>query len=178
MGLLNKTKTYLIGHMEYINGESWRQYVTEELNKLGIICYNPYKKPFIEPLEEGENVRAELKEQIKLGNFEYVNTVMRKIRIFDLNLVDKSDYIIAHIKPEIASWGTAEELTTANKCKRPIFCSIDGGKKNTPLWLLGMLPHKYFYDSIDDILEMLRNIDSGKAKTDSNRWRLLREELR
>lgn len=178
MGLLNKTKTYLIGHMEYINGQAWREYATTQLNSIGVICYNPYCKPFLENLEEGDDTRAELHKEIQLGNYDKVNGVMRKIRSYDLNLVDRSDYIIAHIQPEIASWGTAEELTTANRSKKPIFCSISGGKKKTPLWLLGMLPHKYFYDSIEEIIEMLKKIDSGNVKADSNRWRLLQENLR
>ena len=34
------------------------------------------------------------------------------------------------------------------------------------------------YDSIDEVLDMINQIDSGKKDIDSDRWRLLREELR
>jgi hypothetical protein len=43
--------------------------------------------------------------------------------------------------------------------KKPLFLSIEGGKKKTPLWLMGVVPHKYIYDSIvndnsDDLQEV------------------------
>ena len=62
--------------------------------------------------------------------------------------------------------------------KKPNFVSVEGGKNKTPLWLLGMMPHNYFYNDIDEVLDMIRKIDSGEKKIDSDRWRLLRKELR
>ena len=40
------------------------------------------------------------------------------------------------------------------------------------------MPHNYFYNDIDEVLDMIRKIDSGEKKIDSDRWRLLRKELR
>ena len=62
--------------------------------------------------------------------------------------------------------------------KKPIFISMEGGKSQTPLWIMGMLPHHYIYDSIDDVLNMIKQINDGKKPIDSDRWRLLREDLR
>jgi hypothetical protein len=62
--------------------------------------------------------------------------------------------------------------------KRPCFIGVDGGKKKTPLWLLGALPHKYFYDSIDEAVQKVVDIDSGNVAIDSDRWRLLLPEFR
>ena len=103
---------------------------------------------------------------------------MKEIRIYDLNLVDRSDFIIAHIIPDVASWGSAEELVTANRAKKPIFLSIEGGKSKCPLWILGMIPHRYIYNSLEEIILTLKMIDIGELSIDSNRWRLLREEYR
>ena len=55
---------------------------------------------------------------------------------------------------------------------------MEGGKKNTPLWIMGMIPHHYIYDSVSEIVDMIKNIDSGNKEIDSDRWRLLRKELR
>lgn len=176
--LLNKTKTYLVGHMQYSNGEDWRRKVEEDLSELGITIFNPYKKPFIKDVEEGEGFRVHLKELMDKGEFDEVQRKMRQIRIYDLNLVDRSDFIIAHVIPSVASWGSAEELSTAVRMKKPTFISVEGGKKNAPLWLLGMFPHKYFYNSIEDLIVMVKSIDSGDKEIDSDRWRLLREEYR
>ena len=103
---------------------------------------------------------------------------MREIRAFDLNLVDRSDFIVAHFIPDVASWGSAEELVTAIRMKKPVFLSIEGGKKKTPLWIMGMLPHKYIYNNVNEIIDKIKEIDSGRKKIDNERWRLLRKELR
>ena len=55
---------------------------------------------------------------------------------------------------------------------------MEGGKHATPLWIMGMLPHHYIYDSIEEVVDMVKQIDSGKKDIDSDRWRLLRKELR
>ena len=55
---------------------------------------------------------------------------------------------------------------------------MEGGKAKTPLWMLGMLPHKYIYNSLDEVIEMLYAIDNEDKPIDSDRWRLLRKEYR
>lgn len=175
MGLLNKTKTYLIGPMENLDGTGWRKKVEERLNGIGIICYNPYSKPFIANLEEGEEVRGKIKKAINSGDLEYSHRVGKPIRSHDLNLVDRSDFIVGHIHPTLASYGTAEELATANRAKKPIFLSIDGGRNNCPAWITWMIPPKYIYNNIEEILDILFKIDNGSIIADSDRWRLLKQ---
>jgi len=164
--------------MQYADGKGWRKTVEKKLKKIGIITFNPYQKPFIKNVEEGEDFRKSLSKEMLAENYSEVQSKMRQIRIYDLNLVDRSDFIVAHIIPSVASWGSAEELVTAVRMKKPTFISIEGGKKMTPLWLLGMFPHKYFYNSVNDILKMIDDIDSGRKEIDSDRWRLLKKELR
>ena len=50
--LLFKTRTYLVGHMQYANGRDWREYVEAELEPLDIKIFNPYKKPFVKDVSE------------------------------------------------------------------------------------------------------------------------------
>ena len=178
MNLLNKTKTYLVGHMQYAEGQSWRKYVSQSLTPIGITVFDPYDKPFVKDIDEGVEIRKSLANCMDEENYVEVAQRMREIRIYDLNLVDRSDFIVAHIIPNVASWGSAEELVTANRSKKPIFLSIEGGKKKCPLWLLGMIPHHYIYNSITDVLHTIHCINKGYIEIDSNRWRLLREEYR
>jgi len=178
MNLLSKTKTYLVGHMQYVNGRNWRDQVECELEPLGITVFNPYKRPFVKDIDEGEETRREIDKMMALGYYDGVAEKMKEIRIHDLNLVDRSDFIIAHLEPSIASWGSAEEIVTATRMKKPIFVSMEGGKGKTPTWMMGMFPHKYIYDSIEDVVDILRKIDNNEVEMDSDRWRLLREELR
>ena len=176
--LLYKTKTYLVGHMQYLSGRDWREEVTEKLAPLSITCFDPYKKPFVKDVEEDEASRIEMETWMKTKQYDRVSERMKTVRSYDLNLVDRSDFIIAHLVPDIASWGSAEEITTAIRMKKPTFISMEGGKSKAPLWLLGMLPHKYIYNSLDEVTEMLYAIDNGIKPIDSDRWRLLRKEYR
>jgi hypothetical protein len=178
MNTLNKTRTYLVGHMQYASGRDWREYVEEELNPLNITIFNPYKKPFVKDVDEDEETRKKIALNMKDGHYSDVANRMKQIRSYDLNLVDRSDFIIAHLLPEVASWGSAEEIVTAVRMKKPIFISMEGGKNKTPLWMMGMLPHHYIYDTIEDVISMIKKIDSGEKDIDSDRWRLLKEELR
>ena len=176
--LLDKTKTYLVGHMQYVSGRNWREEVTSKLNKIGVTCFDPYKKPFIKDVEEDEATRQEMETWMRTKQYDRVTDRMKTVRAYDLNLVDRSDFIVAHLVPEVASWGSAEEIVTAVRMKKPVFVSMEGGKAKTPLWLLGMFPHKYIYNSIEEIVDMLYAIDSGAKEIDSDRWRLLRKEFR
>lgn len=176
--VLEKTRTYLVGHMQYANGRDWREHVEAELNALNITVFNPYKKPFVKDVEEDEDARLSIAHCMKHGYFNDVAERMSLVRSYDLNLVDRSDFIIAHILPEVASWGSAEELVTAVRMKKPIFISMEGGKHETPYWLMGAIPHHYIYDSVEEILEMIRQINDGTKTIDSDRWRLLRKDLR
>lgn len=176
--ILYKTKTYLVGHMQYLSGRDWREEVTEKLTPLSITCFDPYKKPFIKDVAEDEASRQDMETWMKTKQYDRVTDKMKTVRAYDLNLVDRSDFIIAHLVPDVASWGSAEEIVTAVRMKKPIFISMEGGKAKTPLWMLGMLPHKYIYNSLDEVIEMLYAIDNEDKPIDSDRWRLLRKEYR
>ena len=125
--LLFNTRTYLVGHMQYANGRDWREYVEGELGGLGVRIFNPYKKPFVKDVNEDEDARLSVAHCIEHGYFNDVAERMKRIRSYDLNLVDRSDFIIAHLLPEVASWGSAEEIVTAVRMKKPIF--KHGGRK-------------------------------------------------
>jgi hypothetical protein len=62
--------------------------------------------------------------------------------------------------------------------KKPVFISMEGGKCNTPLWVMGWKIDNFIYDSIDEVLDVVKKIDSGEKEIDSKRWRLLKKELR
>lgn len=176
--ILEGTKVYLVGHMEYADGRDWRNKVKRILGKRKIVCFDPYHKPFINEIREDSKARGQLKEEMARGDFDAVAKRMGEVRRDDLRLCDLSDFFIVNIVPEIASWGTAEELVWANRLKKPIFLVVQGGKEKTPLWIMGMLPHKYIYSSIDEALNVIKGIDDGNVTLDNKRWRLLRKEYR
>lgn len=179
MNVLRGTRCYLVGHMQYSDGQQWRDLIEEEVGKkMGVVCFNPYKKPFVNQRPEDNSTRQWLEKEMQNGNLQVVHEHMKQVRADDLRLCDISDFFVCHIFPRVASWGSAEEIVTANRMKKPIFVAVDGGVKNTPLWLLGKLKPHYFYNNIEEIISTLQAINSGKKQIDSDRWRLLREEFR
>ena len=103
MNFLDKTKTYLVGHMQYLEGRDWRQGVTKKLSEIGVTCFDPYKKPFMKDVEEDEASREEMEIWMKTKQYDRVTDRMKMVRSYDLNLVDRSDFIIAHLVPDVAS---------------------------------------------------------------------------
>ena len=178
--LLRNTRCYLIGHMQYSNGESWRTEVKTNCKDLGIKFYDPYYKPFIHNIPEDESSRKEMLHWMDIEQYDLVSARMKPVRGYDLRLCDVCDWFIAVIKPEVASWGSAEEITTVIREKKPLFLVIDHprGKKACPLWLLGTLPHKYVYSTLSEVIDTVKAIDSGIVRMSSDRWKLLKPEFR
>ncbi len=178
--LLRGTRCYLIGHMQYSNGRGWRETVKETFKDTGIRFFDPYYKPFIHDVPEDENSRAEMHHWMETEQYDLVASRMKDVRSLDLRLCDICDWFIAVIKPSVASWGSAEEITTVIRVKKPLFLVIDDplGKKATPLWLMAIMPHKYIYNNIEEAVDTINAINSGIVKMSSDRWKLLLPELR
>lgn len=115
---------------------------------------------------------------IKDNNYGVVADHMKKVRSFDLSMVDRSDFIICYLNPEVPTFGTMEELSWAARCKKPTFIVIEGGKQKTPFWVMGMFPHKYIYNTFEEVVKTLEKIDDGKIQINSDRWRLFEPHLR
>lgn len=179
-GLLRDTRCYLIGHMQYASGRGWREILKQTFKKSGIKFYDPYHKPFIHDIPEDETSRADMLHWMETEQYDLVASRMKNVRGYDLRLCDICDWFVAVIKPNIASWGSAEEITTVIREKKPLFLIIDDplGKKATPLWLMGIMPHKYIYNTLEEAIQTIKYIDCGVVKMSSDRWKLLNPELR
>lgn len=178
IGTLWRTKCYLIGSMQYENGEAWRNEAETRLKNLGVIPLNPYKSPFLHAPKECDETHDIWRRAMAAGDFDFVSQQMKEIRQADLSMVDRSDFIICYLKTSVFSAGTMEEFAWAVRLKRPIFLVMEGGKAKTPFWILGMIPHKYIYNSFEEVYSVLDKIGSGEKEMDSDRWRLLRPEFR
>src|SRR5580658_2994375 len=95
---LNRTKCYLAGNIENSNAPSyWRDVVKTELKETGIIFFDPLKKPFMDSVNEDKEHIDRLVKLRGEGVFGELSRIMRKIRVEDLSLVDRSDFLIASI---------------------------------------------------------------------------------
>ena len=96
--------------MQYLSGRDWRAEVTDRLEPLGVTCFAPYNKPFMKDVEEDEGTREEMDTWMKTKQYDRGTDRMKTVRAYDLNLVDRSDFIIAHLVPDVASWEAQKKL--------------------------------------------------------------------
>lgn len=169
MNKLRNMRAYLGGAMEFADGMGvdWRREWKQ--NDWGVCWLDPTDKPIDIGLEDIEN-HARRKKLKKDGQFDTVAKEMRKVRCVDLRMVDISDFLIFNIDIDIHTCGTYEEITTANRQKKPIICRIKQGTEHTPDWLLGMLPWEMIFSSWNDVKVYLDNVDSGSDTRSFNRW--------
>ncbi|MGD0811971.1 MAG: nucleoside 2-deoxyribosyltransferase [Verrucomicrobiota bacterium] len=177
--LLTRTKCYLAGSIENSNSaHHWRDLVKTELKETGIIFFDPLKKPFLDSVNEDKEHMAQMVKLRAEACFKDLSKLMRKIRVEDLSLVDRADFLIASISAKTASWGTAEEVFWANRMKKPIFLVVAEGRRACPFWIFGTLPEDQIYDSLEEAVAAIKKLDSGEKAMDLSRWKIFREEYR
>ena len=150
-------------------GVGWRNEIGDWLRSRGVIVLDPCNKPIDIGLEDAENrqLRRDLKAR---GDYAAVAKDMRVIRCVDLRMVDLSDALVVNIDVEVHACGTYEELTLANREKKPIIVHIEQGKQNTPDWLLGMLPDEMIFSNWEEVHRYLHHIDSDPEVDHMKRW--------
>lgn len=186
MNLLKNTRCYLSCPMEKSNSSSWTDHAQKELEKLNIKVLNPYKPAFCKelthnldtPLSEDEKFRTHLKNLRDSEKLEQLYLVMKNIVSRDLAMVDRSDFFVGLVNPDVPMYGGIHEIVSAWNLKKPVFLQILGGLNRVPFWLSGLIKPRYLYKSFDDIIGMIKDIDSGRLKVDSERWKVLIHELR
>lgn len=177
------TIAYLCGAMDRVKdgGVGWRKKITPELNKLGVIVFDPCEKPIMGNAgfeEEKERaVRHQLKQEERYSD---IKEKVKWIRTTDLRMVDKADFLICNIDVEVHACGTYEEIFWANRQKRPIILHVEQGKKATPDWLIGALTPELIFDNWGDIIDYLRDkvayTDNYEDIETFNRWILFNME--
>jgi len=183
MNILKKTKVYLAGNLEYGDPEDarvWRQFVTKEFNSRGITCLSPIKQNFVAEnfKPESKDFRDKQHDLLEQGYYWEVHNNMKPIVRQDLAMVDKVDFLFVVINPDIPTVGSIDEIGHANRLRKPVFITIEGGAKKMPLWLAGKICPKYWHDTIESAMQHVFDINSGEEEIDEKHWRLLLENLR
>ena len=177
MNLLAETRCTVIGHMQYANGRDIREHINQQITSMNIKLFDHYKQPFLMDVNEDEETHDELRLALKNGEYDKVEAY-KEIRSYDLSLIDRSDFVIFVYDPDVVTCGSWEEFFTANRMKKPIFFVNVRGKSATPMWVFWTMPHKYIYNSVEEVIEKLQKIDQGKIPIDSERWKLLNKIYR
>lgn len=171
MNRLKNQRVYLAGAMDRVHdrGHTWRDNITPFLQDLGVIVFNPIKKPSMEGAEDAEThaYKTKLKHHHK---YDELSNVMKTIRSVDLRLVDISDFLVVNLDIDTHPCGTLEEIFLANRSKKPVIIHVEQGKDQAPDWLFGTIPHQMIFSSWDEIKEYLNHINSAPNIETYKRW--------
>jgi hypothetical protein len=171
MNRLKHMRCYLIGGMDRASdaGVGWRRRTKAELADLEIDFFDPTRKPIDVGVEDDESRR--LRHEAKMrGDYEYVVREMKPIRGVDLRMVDTSDFDICHLDLETYAFGTVEEISLANRQKKPILVHMEGGKQMAPDWLFAMIPHQLIFGTWEELYAYVRHIAHDEDIDRLRRW--------
>ncbi len=171
MNRLKRTRCYLIGGMDRAAdaGVGWRRRTKAELADLEIDFFDPTRKPIDVGVEDDDSRRLRRMAKQR-GHFDLVRAEMKPIRGVDLRMVDTSDFDICHLDLETYAFGTVEEITLANRQKKPILVHMEGGKDQAPDWLFAMIPHELIFGTWDELYAYVRHIAHDELIDTLGRW--------
>ncbi len=171
MNRLRGTRTYLVGAMDRVPdaGTGWREEITPFLEGVGVTVLNPCEKP-IDVGVEDEEARREIDYYKSTGQFEFIRSRYGVIRSVDLRCVDIADFIVSSIDLEVHACGTYEEITTANRQKKPVLVWCQQGKEHAPNWLFFMLPHEHIFSTMEDLMGYISHVNSDSEVDHHKRW--------
>lgn len=164
MSVLNGKRSYIAGPIEFdASGVNWR---TEPKN----VLRNHFQIDLIDPFEDP---KQQWTEQIaKAKKDQDLDTIVKISKAFvrkDLNLVDRSDFIIAYVPP-IRTVGTIHEIINSNNAKKPtLLVTGTGNITDVPVWFFGFISTEFMFGTWDDLYNYLDEVNDGKHQ-DNDRW--------
>ncbi len=166
----------MIGQLEYgcfNNARQWREDFSEKVQDMGIITFSPLDHVFLNYEVEDKNFQDQIKAALQNGDYDFAHEQMKKIRSRDLYLCDISDFLVGVLNPKLPTFGTIDEIITSKRANKPVFLVVEGGYKNLPLWLCSYFKKEWVYNSLEEVIAVLRKIDSGEIVINSKYWRLV-----
>jgi hypothetical protein len=138
--------------------------------------------PCNKPSSFVHEVTGDIRTVTKMRNerkWDELQRFVKKFRREDLRFTDVSDFIVVYIDPDVPSFGTLDELFTAEDQKKPCLCIVNGGIEKLPTWLFAVFNLSEVFDTVDDCIKYLNKINDGIINIDDDRrWVLFRKELR
>lgn len=177
-GTFYNIRVYLGGNIENsVDPYGWRNELTSELSKLGIICLDPTKNILENHPQETEYFKRNLKQLREQKQWKKIKELISPIISRDLRAIDLSDIIIFRLEPDRPTWGTVHELVVSLNQKKPVLILIDDIKR-FPIWFAGLVNMDMVFEKIENIVEYFYGIESGVIVPDPRYWKFLLKELR
>lgn len=167
--LLRGSQVYTSGPIDYVvdwaDAVSWRNDITDFLSTMGVTTLDPCNKPTLVN-DETPELRHQIQKLKDDGDFRVVQTRMKDICRVDLRMVDKSDFLIAHLDLDITMTGTIWEIAQARILRKPVLIHCKQGKAAIPNWFFGVCDHSEMFGSWDDLKAYILSVDSGDVSPD------------
>ena len=179
MNRLRGSCIYLAGPMDEVPdlGADWREWITPELQKMGIGVYNPCNKPTDIACETDEN-RKEMLRLRDLGEWDEYSELVKEIVSVDLRMVDVSDAIILNVDKDYHMCGSYNEQAMACLQRKPVIVHCKQGKGEIPGWLFGHCNHELFFDTWDGVMRYIHAVDNySRFDPIEDGWKLFNHEL-
>ena len=170
---LKGLRVYLAGPIDHADddGIGWRDMMKPFLTEKGMLPLDPCDKPInyasYGEVGEEKNKMMELK---KMGRFFELSEQMKSICHVDLRMTDVADCVIVYINPEVPMCGTIHELINSLQQRKPTLVVVEGGKKNAPNWLFGIMDFNFMFDSFDELKDFMCLVDEAAFTPDLTRW--------
>jgi hypothetical protein len=143
---------------------------------MNVNVINPCNKPIYSVVED-EETRSSIDQLKNLEQYDTIRQMYGNIRNADLRCVDISDFIVCHIDISIHACGTYEEIVTANRQKKPVLIWCEQGKRYAPNWLFFMLPHEHIFNTMEELVDYLKHIDTLKNTENLSRWFFFKQHI-
>ena len=116
--------TYMAGAIEFAKkdgGATWREAITPALDEIGIYVQDPVKT---EPLVTEMTViqaQEQFNNWISSGHYDKFAQKFEKVVEKDIRMVNRSDFLIVHLFPDIPTTGTIHEMAEAWRQGKKIY---------------------------------------------------------
>lgn len=152
---------------------SWRQDMTEFLNRNGIGSFDPMNKPILNTTVYEDKDFVDKVNKLKAeGEYEEVSRIMKEIVRQDLKMLDLCSLVILNIDRTCHMCGSYTEFTYACMQRKPVLIYCKQGINAIPNWIYGLGNFSHFFDSWDKLKQHILDIDSGKNTDDlDGKWR-------
>lgn len=174
---LQDMRIYLSGACECApeTGADWRKEVTPPLVALGLTVFDPVHSDITLPC--GISKQEEfiyVKKLREEGNYSELEKIMKEITHMDCRMCDCADILLVYLDSTIQTTGTIHEIIISVMQKKPIYVACKQGKKHIPLWLFGIIPHTYMFETLTEAVQELTKISKTSDKDlktlDNKRW--------
>lgn len=168
----------LAGHTAYLSGPmdriewndavEWRDEMDYFLHEFGIGTLNPCSKPSGE--QESPDFRGEIQALKDAGKFDEVQELMKPICRVDLRMVDRCDFVIAHVDMNSHMCGTYWEVAQARMARKPVILHCKKGISAMPNWLFGVCEHEEMFDTWSAVQRYILSIHRGEHTPNMKYW--------